>query len=132
MKEKYVFGEIKWAYSRDERKIMIPFILNKDKNKVKDVLNEKIYDSKTFFNLINEEKCFVTSSVQMVVVYGGIRMINYKGFRHEDAYGKNTIVTKNELTNIRNIFLLGIKDAVNIQLKPSENVRKIIDNSQNF
>ena len=66
MKEQFVFGEIKWAYSKDDRKIMIPFIINNTKDKVKDILSGKIYDNKSFCSLLTKENCLVTSGVQMV------------------------------------------------------------------
>lgn len=132
MKEQFAFGEIKWAYSKDDRKIMIPFIINNTKDKVKDILSGKIYDNKSFFSLLTKENCFVTSGVQMVLVYGGKRMQNYRGFRHEEAYGKYRIVTKSELENIKNIFLLGISEAKNIPLKCLDDVKSIIDKSKDF
>ena len=42
MEEKYIFGEIKWAYSIKDTNFIIPFVIYD--NEVKDILNNRLYN----------------------------------------------------------------------------------------
>ena len=111
MEEKYIFGEIKWAYSIKDTNFIIPFVIYD--NEVKDILNNRLYNCKSFFNYIESKNCKISSGVKMVIDFGLKRMGTYRGFRIEEDYGKFKSVSKAELNNIKNIFLLGIKEKFN-------------------
>lgn len=111
MEEKYIFGEIKWAYSIKDTNFIIPFVIYD--NEVKDILNNRLYNCKSFFNYIESKNCKISSGVKMVIDFGLKRMETYRGFRIEEDYGKFKSVSKAELNNIKNIFLLGIKEKFN-------------------
>lgn len=114
------FADIKWAYSRDG-KIIIPFILNCNKDKVKNAITDEIFDSTIFFKNVKEKKLVVSSSISMVINFGKNRMENYYGFRHIEEYGKYKKVRKNELINIKNIFKKTIEEIyLNSQQKNNE------------